>query len=764
MSMNKLMVVAAVAASVMSARADIKTLTWNGADGAAWTTGENWLDGETPSAWVDGANAVFPSAATVALGSAVSVSNLTASGTLTLGCETAASYDSFLTTTSTLVFPGLALSDITGVDAMMGGYNFNSGNSPVPARAYHFSGDANTVTVQFLAAYKTSVRCVKVVFTQGGDGVYARAIYPTGYAEYANNSTSPTYVGCDADLLGMRWTQNVATSPTSVGYGVYGLRASVARLNLSGTAAFGGDLATSNISVSVTAPLEQRWPNKVTMQGGTFSVVGTGVTIDKTFGITDPDVASAAAQWMSTTAGGTVLTNLVLYRTTPVSAIMRGTAIGFNANAKVYHLNFDGEKMTFQLQFHSGGVKGALVELKQSGANVTAQRVRGWWWSNEKGGTADMVGCDLVAKQKELGTSVIQNNTGSYGVKSIVLRTPAWTSLTFGHGGRVDDLIVDGAQVRLESSNSNTAFIRCLSAKNSANVAIGDGTNSSNSGDGCSRRFSSGSSLFCLGGLRTSARAAYVFDDSFVYLPQDHWQQHDGNNYLIDVTLKNGSRCYGFPLRCGYYNPSNIIEVVSAGMTASTNAAGINLCYHNYNGDTAATNTVVLRTDADLAVTGRIYDSPSWPGALVVKRGAATLTLSGNNTFAGRFTVEAGTLALGSNTALPTSAPLTLAGGTVTCGTTTNATGVLTLSGNATIDVGDGTLSFADSRTVTWAVGATLNITGNDRLPTRSIRFGTTADGLTSAQLKQIRYNGSKVSLTSEGYLGGPKGLMIIVR
>ena len=84
--------------------------------------------------------------------------------------------------------------------------------------------------------------------------------------------------------------------------------------------------------------------------------------------------------------------------------------------------------------------------------------VRGWWWPNDKGGTADMVGCDLVKKQQELGTSVIQNNTGSYGVKSIVLRPP------------------------------------------------------------------------------------------------------------------NGSRCYG------YYNPSNIIEVVNAGMTASTNAAGINLC------------------------------------------------------------------------------------------------------------------------------------------------------------------------------------------
>ena len=745
--------------------ADGTTLTWNGADGASWK-GENWLeaDGVTPSVWIDGANAVFPSAATVTLDGAVTVSNLTAAGALSLGCDTAASYDPFLTATSTLVFPGLMLSDITGIDAMMGGYNFNSGNSPAPARAYHFSGDANTVTVQFQTAYKTNVRCVKVVLTQGEDGVYARAIAPTGYAEYTNNTYPPKYIGCDADLLEMKWTQNIATSPTTVGYGVYGLRASVARISLSGAVALGGDLATSNVSVNVTAPIEQKIANNVTMQGGRFSVVGTGATTDKTYGITDPNVEKAAAQWMSSTAGGTVLSNLVLYLTTPVSAIMRGTAIGYNASANVYHLKFDGETMTFQLQFYSGGVKGALVELKQAGANVTARRVKGWWWEQAKGGTSDMVGCDLVAKQAELGTSVIADNVGSYGVKSIVLRTPAWTSLTFGGGGRVDDLIVDGAQVRLESTTSNTAFIRCISAKNSANVVIADGSNSSNSGEGCTRRFESGSSFFCLGALRTSARAAYEFDDSFVYLPLDHWQQHDCNNYLIDVTLKNGSRCFGYPLRCGYYNPSNIIEVVSAGMTASTNAAGINLCYHNYNGDTAATNTVILRTDADLVITGKICDSVSWPGARVVKRGAATLTLSGANTFGGSFTVEDGVVALGSDTALPASAPLALAGGSVTCGSTTNTTGVLTLSGNAAISLEGGALVFADSSGEAWTSGATLAITGDDRLPTRSLRFGTSESGLTAAQLRQITYNGERVSLDSSGYLRHRGGFMLIVK
>ena len=107
---------------------------------------------------------------------------------------------------------------------------------------------------------------------------------------------------------------------------------------------------------------------------------------------------------------------------------------------------------------------------------------------------------------------------------------------------------------------------------------------------------------------------------------------------------------------------------------------------------------------------------------------------------------------------------MTLKGGcTVTCGATTNSTGTLTLSGNATINVRDGALSFADSHAETWAAGATLNIIGTVKLSSKPIRFGTNGSGLTAAQLKQIRYNGDKVSLTGQGYLGGPQGLIIMI-
>ena len=203
---------------------------------------------------------------------------------------------------------------------------------------------------------------------------------------------------------------------------------------------------------------------------------------------------------------------------------------------------------------------------------------------------------------------------------------------------------------------------------------------------------------------------------------------------------------------------------MSAGSAPNEIDTGIDIFRHNTTGN--MTNILIITTDADLAITGGIYDSPgdANKGGRIVKRGAAKLALSGNNTFVGRFTIEAGTVELGSDSALPASAPLTLSGGTVTCGATANSTGPLTLSDNATINLGSGSLAFADSSGAEWASGATLTIIGTDRLPTQTLRFGTSDGGLTKAQLKQITYNGEPVALNSSGYLCRRCGVVIIIK
>ena len=745
------------------------TLTWNGGDGASWTTGENWLDGETPSAWVDGANAVFPSAATVTLDGKVTVSNIMATGALTVNGAAAASYADFLTANDALVFPGLRLADITAIDGTMAGGNF--GATPrVPAYAYHYIYSGKTGTAEFQCYYYTDLRCVKIELTEEDDGVHVKGLHPTGYVPgYAEKGAS---LGDFADeMRGMLWNQKVATSDSASGYGVCELHASTAGLRLTGEAALGGTFSVSNVAVEVNAPIAQTWGNAITFKNTSFTVRGLSDTnVNRVFGITDASVSGAAAQWMSKTAGATVLTNVVLSRTTPASAIMRGTAIGYNADASVYHLKFDGETMTFQLQFYSGGVKGALIELKQSGANVTARWVKGWWWAQAKGGTSDMVGCDLVAKQAELGTSVIENNSGSYGVKSLTLRTVEVPALTLGGGNSYQTIVADNAHVVYSSQPARPA--KRLVARNGAQVTVtgGDG-----GGYGSERTYllEEGSVFMPIANMVSDEWAHYVLDGAKLRTPMLHGTVKDGRNYFNHITLRNGAMTLGNPLRCGVGGSGgHTMTYTSDGTSANVISSGVALVNHragtsgSYFPDMGNPNTLVLNTVADLEITGELrdYKDANYYGSSIRKTGAATLTLSGANDYHGKLTVEAGTLALGSNTALPASAPLTLAGGTVTCGSTTNTTGVLTLSGNAAINLEVGSLAFADSSGAAWTADAALAITGDDKLPTRSLRFGSSESGLTAAQLRQITYNGERVSLDSSGYLRHRGGLMVIVR
>ena len=743
--------------------ADETPLVWNGPDGGAWNAaGElNWLSGETSVAWTDGASASFGADTNVSLGGTVVVSNLTTEGALKLDGVVASTYEGFVPKdTPALVFPGITLADISGIQGEMGGLSMSGGSRTFSAFGYHFFPTNGKATVQF-QVYQGLIKCILVEFTDGEGGVYAKGIG----TRYVNNSNVKT-LGMDlvssniADLKA-QGTGDVATALDMRGYGVCQLKASVARVRLAGDAAFGGTVAASNVEACVTAPVSQTWTQSVASVNGRIVVKGQSeAMVDKTFGITDPNVEKAAAQWMSTTAGGTVLTNLVLTRTMPVSAVMRGNAIGYNGAGTPYHVQFNGETMTFQLHHWASGIKGVKVELKQVGANVTARWVKGWWWDKNKGSTQDMMGCDLEAKQAELGTSVIANNTGSYGVKSLTLRTVDVPSLTLNAANSCMDMLADNVQMVFSAENSQPTGD--LVARNGANVvwlaACGKGA-------GRLRLFESGSTLLSLCNMGTETQATYVFDASTLYAPMLHWSQKDGSSYFNYLTLRNGSRVIGNPLRCGFTGGSDgKMTYRSEGAGTNLLAAGVNLV----NNTSEQSNHLYLETEADLLLSGLIRDyvdsTSDYSGSGIVKRGNATLTLSGTNTFIGRLTVEAGTLALASDGALPATAPLTLTNTcTLTCGGVTNSTGALTLSGNATLALGDGAIAFADSSGEEWKVGATLTVTGDSPLPTQALRFGTSSAGLTGRQLKQITYNGEPVSLDAQGYLRHAGGLVIIL-
>ena len=147
----------------------------------------------------------------------------------------------------------------------------------------------------------------------------------------------------------------------------------------------------------------------------------------------------------------------------------------------------------------------------------------------------------------------------------------------------------------------------------------------------------------------------------------------------------------------------------------------------------------------------------------LVKEGAGSLTLSGTNTYTGETSLKNGTLALGCDGALSPATALTISGGTLVPGPWRNTLQQLTVTGAGTIEIGDGSgrLEFADSSSTTWT--GTLELTGT--LEPNTIRFGTSATGLTPAQIDMIRVGGRRLwlELSADGYLRRITGTIFLL-
>ncbi|MFZ9201321.1 MAG: autotransporter-associated beta strand repeat-containing protein [Opitutales bacterium] len=243
------------------------------------------------------------------------------------------------------------------------------------------------------------------------------------------------------------------------------------------------------------------------------------------------------------------------------------------------------------------------------------------------------------------------------------------------------------------------------------------------------------------------------------------------NDFTGGVTLSAGTLRIGSAAALGSGTLSANAGTISSDSTTARSVANNVVIGGDLTlGDLVNTGALTFSGNVDLGAGTRqltLVKDVTLSGAVsngsITKLGAAALTLSGDNTLAGGVTLTAGTLNLGSATALgDTAGTFTVNGGTLnnTSGasltlTTNNAqswAGNFTFTGTHSLDLGTGAVSLTAARTVTVSA-STLTVGGNV----------TGAYALTKAGAGTLALNGSVANnvvvsagtLTASGAIGG---------
>ncbi len=223
------------------------------------------------------------------------------------------------------------------------------------------------------------------------------------------------------------------------------------------------------------------------------------------------------------------------------------------------------------------------------------------------------------------------------------------------------------------------------------------------------------------------------------------------NTYNGATNVNGGTLSIGSNVNLGAQTTGATLNL-KGGTLQATNSFGL------FNGTAGTNNRAVVLTDsAGFDVTGSntltVAGVVSGTGSLT-KTNTGTLALSGANTYTGATTISGGTLAMGTNNVFAVS-NFQLNGGSLSVGTFTQTTvgslDLTALGGSITLGSG-GVFAFADSSGNDWNSGA-LSVTGSF-VSGSSLRFGTSANGLTSTQLALINLgSGLTAGLDINGFL-----------
>lgn len=162
--------------------------------------------------------------------------------------------------------------------------------------------------------------------------------------------------------------------------------------------------------------------------------------------------------------------------------------------------------------------------------------------------------------------------------------------------------------------------------------------------------------------------------------------------------------------------------------------------------------------EADFIVTGPITrgTSGTWNEINIAKTGAGTMSVRTSYGLDMRPTTIRGGVMEFADAVIGADVPFVIDGGTLAVtADSVNSCKSLTLTSNGGITVGDGAvLEIGDSSALDWSTTARLTV-AIDLEKGSKLRFGTSANALTAAQLKRIEFvgGGYRAALDENGYL-----------
>ena len=177
----------------------------------------------------------------------------------------------------------------------------------------------------------------------------------------------------------------------------------------------------------------------------------------------------------------------------------------------------------------------------------------------------------------------------------------------------------------------------------------------------------------------------------------------------------------------------------------NTYSGGTNVNVGTLQGTTSSLQGNIANNAAvvfDQTTSGTYSGNMSGVGALT-KNGSGSVTLSGSNTYSGATTVNAGTLTLGSNTAIGDTSAVTINGGELNVGSRSETVHSMAMNGGA-LTIGTGTLTLDNASSFT---GSTVTLAG-------SVNSRLNATGTTTLGNVNFVYNNAS-------NLGDGKGLVL---